>query len=208
MKVAFWGCGGHAGVALDAARRQGTYEVAAFIDDNPSGARIHAGLPILAADQLGDLFVRGITGMVITVGDEAARSKIAEIAAAAGFTLCTIIHPSAVIASNVQIGEGTVVFAGAVIQPGVRVGRNAVINTCVSVDHDCLIDCGAQLAPRVVLGGNVTIGSRTFVGIGSTVVNGIRVGNDCLIGAGSVVVRDIPDRRLAYGVPARVIRER
>ena len=83
-----------------------------------------------------------------------------------------------------------------------------VINTGASVDHDCKIRDGVQLAPRVVLGGRVHIGDLSFVGIGATIINRIVIGRNCLIGAGAVVVRDIPDHNVAYGVPARVIRQR
>ena len=83
-----------------------------------------------------------------------------------------------------------------------------VLNTGASVDHDCDIGDGVQLAPGVVLGGRVHIDSLSFVGIGATIINRIVVGRNCLIGAGAVVVRDIPDHSVAYGVPARVIRQR
>jgi sugar O-acyltransferase (sialic acid O-acetyltransferase NeuD family) len=208
MKIALWGCGGHASVVLDAARLQGSHEVVAFVDDSKHLRQCHAGLPVFRADHLSALRAHGVTGMVIAIGDEPTRMRLATDAAAAGFTLCTIIHPAATVAEGVPIGDGAVIFAGAIVQPGARIGSNAIINTGASVDHDCLIESGAQLAPRAVLGGRVTIGQGTFIGIGAVVINAIRIGDNCLIGAGSVVVRDIPDDSLAYGVPARIVRSR
>ena len=97
---------------------------------------------------------------------------------------------------------------GRIVQTGSQIGDNVVLNTGASVDHDCDIRDGVQLAPGVVLGGRVRIDSLSFVGIGATIINRIVVGRNCLIGAGAVVVRDIPDHSVAYGVPARVIRQR
>jgi UDP-N-acetylbacillosamine N-acetyltransferase len=211
MKLALWGAGGHGGVVLDAVRQQGTYEPVAFLEDG-SGTReqrSRSGLPILCGrEHLARLRSDGVEGMVIAIGEEAIRVALATIAVDAGFQLCTIVHPSAVISPDVRIGAGTVVFAGAVVQTGSQIGDNVVVNTCASIDHDCQIGNGAQLAPRVALGGRVSVGNLSFVGIGATVIDRIVIGRNCLIGAGAVVVRDIPDHRVAYGVPARVVRQR
>jgi sugar O-acyltransferase (sialic acid O-acetyltransferase NeuD family) len=211
MKVALWGAGGHAGVVLDTVRQQGTYEPVAFLEDGsgPREQRSRSGLPILCGrEHLARLRSDGVEGMVIAIGGEATRVGLATIALDAGFQLCTIVHPSAIISADVRIGAGTVVFAGAVVQTGSEIGNNVVINTCASVDHDCRIGDGGQLAPRVALGGQANVGGLSFVGIGATVINRIVIGRNCVIGAGAVVVRDIPDHSLAYGVPARVVRQR
>jgi sugar O-acyltransferase (sialic acid O-acetyltransferase NeuD family) len=211
MKIAIWGAGGHGGVVFDAARQQGLYECTAFIDDTKtSGEPFHrSGLPVLyGRHQFARLRAEGVTGVVIAVGDDAARRSLAAIAIESGLTLCTVLHPSAVICDHVRIGEGTVVFAGAIVQTGVTIGGNVIINTGVVVDHDCVIGDGAQLAPRVTVGGDVKVGEMSFVGIGATISNRVEIGRNCLIGAGGVVVRNIPDDAVAYGVPARVIRWR
>lgn len=211
MRLALWGAGGHAGVVLDAVLRQGLHESVTFIDDTKdAGDPFHrSGLSILyGRDHLARLRADGVRGMVIAVGDERKRTALAAIAVDAGFELCTIVHPSAVICADVRIGAGTVVFAGVVVQTGSEIGNNVIVNTGASVDHDCRIGDGAQLAPRVALGGRVKVGDLSFVGIGATVINRIEIGRNCLIGAGAVVVRDIPDHSLAYGVPARVVGQR
>jgi sugar O-acyltransferase (sialic acid O-acetyltransferase NeuD family) len=211
MKLALWGSGGHGGVVLDAVRQQGIYEPVAFIDDadDVGDPRHRSGLPILYGRQhLPRLRADGVKGMVIALGDEAKRTTLATIVVESGFELCTIVHPSAVICGDVRIGPGTVVFAGAVVQTGSYIGQNVIINTCTSVDHDCRIGDGAQLAPRVALGGRVKLGDISFIGIGASVINHIVIGRNCLIGAGAVVVRDVPHHSVAYGVPARVVRQR
>jgi UDP-N-acetylbacillosamine N-acetyltransferase len=212
MKLVLWGAGGHGGVVLDAVRQQGLHEVVAFLDDSKgdTGAEFHrSGVQIIRRrDDIRRLHAAGIRGIVVSVGDEGTRKELAAVAVEMGFELCTIVHPSAVICSDVRIGAGSVVFAGAVVQTGSEIGANVIINTCASIDHDCQIGNGAQLGPRATLGGRVKVGDLTFIGIGATVNNRIEIGRNCVVGAGAVVVRDIPDHRLAYGVPARVVRER
>jgi len=198
-------------VVLDAARQEGLHEPVAFLDDTKEeGAPFHrSGLPVLyGRHHIAQLRADGVKGMVIAVGDEVKRTTFAAIAVDAGFELCTVVHPSAVIPPDVRMGLGTVIFAGAVVQTGSQIGDNVIVNTCASVDHDCRIGDGAQLAPRVTLGGGVKVGDLSFIGIGATVINEIKIGRNCLIGAGAVVVRHIPDHSVAYGVPARVVRWR
>jgi UDP-N-acetylbacillosamine N-acetyltransferase len=211
MKLVLWGAGGHGGVVLDAVRQQGLHEVVAFLDETGhTGADFHrSGVQIIRRrDDMRHLHAAGIRGIVIAIGDEGKRTELAAAAVKVGFELCTIVHPSAVICSDVQIGAGAVIFAGAVVQTGSEIGANVIINTCASIDHDCRIGHGAQLAPRATLGGRVKVSDLTFIGIGATVINGIEIGRNCVIGAGAVVVRDIPDHSVAYGVPARVVRQR
>jgi UDP-N-acetylbacillosamine N-acetyltransferase len=209
VKLVVWGAGGHGGVVLDAIRQQGIHEPVAFVDDREQGEPRHrSGLPILYGRcHLARLRASGVAGLVVAIGDEPERSASAAIARGAGFELCTIVHPSAVVCDDVRIGPGSVIFAGVVIQTGAEIGDNVIINTCASVDHDCYIANGAQLAPRVTLGGRVRIGLLSFIGIGAVVINRIAIGQNCIIGAGSVVIREIPDDSVAYGVPARVVRQ-
>jgi UDP-N-acetylbacillosamine N-acetyltransferase len=211
LKIALWGGGGHSAVVLDAARRQGVHEVVAIFDDGEEGknSSFRSGLPVFSGrERLVRLRAEGVEGMTIGIGDERTRTELAVIATKLGFSLCTIVHPSAVVCDDVRLGLGSVIFAGAVVQTGTEIGSNVVINTTASVDHDCRIGDGAQLAPRVALGGRTSVGDLSFVGIGATVINRIVIGRNCVIGAGAVVVRDIPDHSVAFGVPARVVRQR
>ena len=87
-------------------------------------SRSRSGLPILCGrEHLARLRSDGVEGMVIAIGDDATRVSLAAIAVSAGFDLCTIVHPSAVICPDVRLGAGTVVFAGSIVQTGSQIGR-------------------------------------------------------------------------------------
>jgi acetyltransferase-like isoleucine patch superfamily enzyme len=117
------------------------------------------------------------------------------------------IHPWAMVSPSAMIGRGTVVFPGAVVHTGAVVGAHVVINTGVIVEHDAELSDGVNLSPGVKSGGRIVIGEGTFVATGATLAPRVRIGAWSVIGAGSVVVDDIPDRVLAYGVPARPVAE-
>ena len=85
-------------------------------------------------------------------------------------------------------------------------GCHAIVNTCASVDHDCLIGDFTHVCPGVHLGGNVHVGQDSWIGIGSQVIQGVRIGSNVLAGAGSTIIRDVPDNAVVMGSPARIVR--
>ena len=113
------------------------------------------------------------------------------------------MNPVAVISRRVEIGKGTVVMAGAVINSDTTIGEGCIINTCSSVDHDNRLGDFVHIAVGTHLCGTVEVGSRTWVGAGATVSNNISICDDCVIGAGAVVVKDIKEKGTYIGVPAR-----
>ncbi|GIQ69987.1 carbonic anhydrase [Xylanibacillus composti] len=119
-----------------------------------------------------------------------------------GYRFHTVIHPSAIISSYTQLGEGVQIMAGAILQAGTSVGCNAVVNTKASVDHDCWVGAHTHIAPGSTLCGHVRLGEESFVGAGAVLLPHKEVGNRCTIGAGSVVVKDVPDDTVVMGVPA------
>lgn len=209
-RLVIWGASGHARVVADIVARGGQFEIVGFLDDvsperagSPFGpARVLGGgdlLPALRDD--------GVTHAIVGIGSARARKVLSDKVRQIGLQLATAIHPSAVIASDVEIGPGTVIAAQAVVNPGSRLGTSVIVNTAASVDHDCRIDDFVHLAPGVRLAGDVSVGASTWVGIGSVVIEKRQIGADCMIGAGSVVVRDIPSGTVAYGNPARPRRD-
>jgi sugar O-acyltransferase (sialic acid O-acetyltransferase NeuD family) len=209
-QVVVWGASGHALVVADILRLTGRFDVVGYLDSinqdrcgEPFGGAVVLG----GQEQLAELKDGGAEYVALGVGDCKARLEIADRIIDAGLKLATAIHPSAIIADDARVGEGSVVCAGAVVNPRANLGRAVIVNTSASVDHDCTIADGVHLSPGVHLAGRVSVGEGTAIGIGSVARDGISIGKGCIIGAGAVMVRDLPDNVLAYGVPAKVIRE-
>lgn len=210
QKIVIWGASGHALVVADIVRLQGHYEIVSFLDDvnvHEAGAEF-CGAPVLGGrEQLDILAQQGIGHIILGFGNCEARLHLSQVVRSKGLQLATAIHPQAIIATGVSVGPGTVVAAGAVINPGCKIGENVIVNTCSSVDHECVIDDGVHICPGVHLAGNVQVGHASWIGIGATVKDHVRIGARTIIGAGAVVVNDIPDGVIAYGVPTKVVRK-
>jgi acetyltransferase EpsM len=209
-KLVIWGAGGHALVVEDIMRLRQEYEIVGFLDDvnlQRKGARFGGGLILGGQEQLAPLRQRGVRHMIIAFGACHARLELARVIRSLEYSLLTAVHPGATVASSASIEPGTVIAAGSVIGPGACVGQNAIVNTCASVDHECVVEEGVHIGPGVHLAGRVQVGRATWIGIGAVVADGVCIGPESVIGAGSVVLSDIPTGVVAYGVPAKVAKE-
>lgn len=198
-RLAIIGASGHGKVIADIAKRIGYCEIV-FFDDDES---IHecGGYPVVGkSSEAGTLDADVIVG----IGNADIRKRIQE--SIPHEKLVTLIHPDAVVAEDVVIGKGTVVMAGAVINPGVRIGKGCIINTCSSVDHDCIVDDFVHVAVGSHLCGTVSVGDGTWIGAGATVSNNVSICPNCMIGAGAVVIKNIDETGTYVGVPARKIK--
>jgi sugar O-acyltransferase (sialic acid O-acetyltransferase NeuD family) len=197
------GGGGHAKVLVSTLLLQGR-RVLGFVDPKPSLP------PLLGIAHLGDddavfayesdqvRLVNGVGSMDSTVLRRAIYEKFQE----RQYIFEIVIHPSAIIAPEVQIENGVQVMAGAVVQPGSHLGANVIINTGARVDHDCSIDAHAHVAPGVTLSGHVHIGLGAHIGTGASIIQGITINAASIVGAGAVVVSDVPAGLTVVGVPA------
>lgn len=192
------GASGHGKVVADIARKN-NYDKILFLDDNEKLTDC-GGYPVAGKS---NQFVDYDCDMIVAIGNAKIRQHIQEKIDAAGKHIATLIHPNAVIAENVTIGKGSVVMAGAVINPCTVIGQGCIVNTCSSVDHDCIIGDYAHISVGAHIAGTVNVGNRTWIGAGATVSNNINICGDCMIGAGAVVIRNINDTGTYIGVPAR-----
>ena len=191
------GASGHGKVVADLAKRCGYQEIF-FLDRNPE-VKSCAGYPVLGSDMMapeipGDVFV--------AIGNNAIRKAIMDSLKEREFPV--LVHPSAVVAEDVEIGPGSCVMANSVLNPGAAVGKGCIVNTASSVDHDCVLSDYVHVSVGAHLCGTVCVGESTWIGAGAVVSNNVSVCGNCVIGAGAVVVKDIENAGTYVGVPARV----
>jgi sugar O-acyltransferase (sialic acid O-acetyltransferase NeuD family) len=196
------GAGGHAAVVASTLAARGQ-EVAGFFDDSPEtwGTTI-LGVPVLGAtSKLADW---GRCRAVFGIGDNRVRQALAEQIDAEWIT---VVHPFAWVHPDVRLGEGTVVCAGAVVQPGAEIGSHVILNTRSSVDHHAQVGDFSHLAVAHVAG-RASLGKGVFLALGSVVLPKIHVGDWATIGAGAVVTKPVEPGITVVGVPARPLASR
>ena len=175
--VVLIGDGGHAKLVIDVLERQGREVIAT-----------------LAPDDVHRLSERPRSNVIAAISDNRTRAALVAQATQrwADLRWTTAVHPSAIVAADVAIGEGAVILAGAIINPSSSIGRHAILNTGTTLDHDATIGPFAQLGTGCVCSGDVTVGDRAFVGVGTRVLAGVTIGEDAVIGAGAVTASDVP----------------
>lgn len=212
MNIVIIGCSGHARVIIDILEQEGPYHIVGLLDSYKPPETELLGYRVFGTEEdlPALLAARVCEGGIVAIGDNWTRGKmVARIRQLAPeFRFISAIHPSACIARDVQIGRGTAIMAAAVVNTGSRIGEFCILNTRCSIDHECVLGDFSSLAPGAVTGGRVQVGAYSAVAIGATISHEVKIGEHTVIGAGAIVMRDVPDHVVAYGVPARVIRQR
>lgn len=204
------GSGGHAKVVIDIIECMNQYTIYGIIDPFRTPGEMVNGYRVLGNETILAEIENELIGGIVAIGDNWIRSQVVSKIKMVSpcFQYIKAIHPASVIAKSSTIGAGTVVMAGAVINSNCRIGDHCIINTRSSVGHDNLIGNFATIAPGVTIGGNVIIGDFSAVLLGANIIHSKRIGNHTIIGAGSTVLSDIKSYKVAYGVPAKIIRVR
>lgn len=201
------GAGPHCKVVLDIIKSTQLWTPVGILDAGRQECVL--GIPVIGDDtKAAELFDKGIRYAFVAIGNNSIRKKVSENLIEMGYTMATIISPSAVVSPYAVIGAGTVVMPGAVINVDASVGEGCIINTNSSIDHDCQIGPYVHIAPGCAVSGSTRIGAQTFLGTRAGAIDGITIGSQVMIGAGAIVVNDIPNCCTALGVPARVVKER
>lgn len=204
------GAGGHAKVLIAALGRLGARILGATDTDAAKHGQTVLDVPVLGGDEtlsVHDPAAIFLVNGLGTMNRTEVRRTIYERFVGRGYRFATVIDPLALIAGPVEFGLGAQVLAGAVVQPGARLGVNCIVNTRASIDHDCVIGAHAHIAPGATLSGGVRVGEGAHVGTGASVIHNVRIGAGSVVGAGAAVIADIPDRVTAVGVPARTLRK-
>ncbi len=191
-----YGASGHCKVIADLLKSNND-SIEAILDDNPQRDSIY-GIPVLNS-----VFFKQESNQkwIVSVGDNRIRKKIVKSLTSSFFKA---IHNKAVVSDYSNIGEGSVVMAGAIINPDVTIGTHCIINTGAIIEHDCKIADFVHISPNAALAGGVEIGEGSHIGIAAAVIQGIKIGKWVTVGAGAIIINDIPDYAVVVGNPGRI----
>lgn len=199
-RLAIFGASGHGRVVADIAECCG-WQVSFFDDAEPmDGATL--GLPYCGTFEAVLERKEDFEGVFVAIGNNGIRMRKYHELLKAGFSMPSLVHPSASVSRYVQLAEGTVIMPGAVVNAGARIEFACIVNTAASVDHDCILEAGVHVSPGAHLAGQVSVGTCSWIGIGAIVRQQISIGSHAIIAAGAVVVKDVQDATTVIGVPA------
>ena len=198
------GCGGHSKVVTDIAKSVG-FEDILYLDNQLKSHKFRG------YDVLKDINEDYDGYFFVAVGDNFARKEIycSFLVNFKDAKECPpLIHPTSYLSNSARLSKGSVVMPNTSINSDVKIGKGVIINTSSVIEHDCTIEDFSSVAPGVTVGGDTHIGFGSAISIGSTIKHGIKIGSNSIVGASSLVLDNIPDDSVSYGIPARFIRKR
>ncbi|MFD0988648.1 NeuD/PglB/VioB family sugar acetyltransferase [Mariniflexile jejuense] len=208
--IIVFGASGHAKVVIDIIEKENKYTIVGLIDSFKPKNYTILNYKILGTENDLPILMKefNFKAGIIAIGDNWIRRQMYDkiVSVIPEFEFITAIHPMASIGRNVKVGKGTVIMPGAIANIDCQIGDFCILNTKSSLDHDSVIHKFSSLAPDATVGGNVKIGAYSAICLGARVIQDITIGKHSVIGAAAMVNRDIGDYKMAYGVPAKVIK--
>ncbi len=206
-KLVIIGDGETAELAYDYFSRDKNFDVVGFsVEEAFRHNTVLYGLPVVSLEQMERFFDPKTHTAFVAVSYtrlNRLRSKLYNIAKQKGYPLCSYISPNAFVGTNVEIGDNCFIFENVTIQRGAKIGDNVTIWTGSSVGHRSAIANNCFIATHVAISGFCSIGENSFLGVNSCTTGNIKIGIDCVVGAGAVVIKDTDDRQICVGNPAR-----
>jgi len=210
--LVIWGASGHAKVLAEFALDAG-FRLVAIFDNSPAAGSPIPDVPIHHGSE-GFLQWRAaypeksVWGIVAIGGSRGVdRLELLDLLRVNRVTPATLVHPRAFVARTARVAEGCQILANASVCADAHVGSACIVNTNASVDHESKLADGVHVAPGARIAGCVEVGRCAFVGVGAVILPRLRIGAGAIVGAGAVVTRDVPERAVVYGNPARIVRQ-
>lgn len=207
-EVVFWGGTGQAKV-LHEALEDTPHRLVAIVDNRPIASPVPGVVMLHGEAGLRDFLARRPAGpplhFAVAIGGDHGwdRLSIFDLLVARGLAPLTVIHPRAFAARSAIIDPGCQLLAQSSVCAEARLGHCVIVNTAATVDHDCVVGAGAHIGPGAHLAGEVFVGRAAFIGTGAVVLPRVHIGEGAIVGAGAVVTRNVAERTVVIGNPAR-----
>ena len=209
-EIVLIGFGGHAKSIIDTIEANEKYKIAGILEKRKEDGKIYRGYHIIGTDDdMEDLYRDGIKNAFVAIGYVGLshiRNHIYKRLKRICYTLPTIIDPSAVVARDAVIGEGSFIGKRAVINSDAFVGKMCIINTGAVLEHECMVGDFSHISVGTILCGQVHVEDNSFIGAGSTVIQEIHIGRYSIIGAGSKVIKNVEEYTMVYDKAERIVR--
>ncbi len=186
-----------------------TWELQGFLDDDPKKCGMaEGGHCIIGGCDILERLEENVW-VVCAVGAASTRKKIIEKTQKyENVSFATLIDPSVLNSSSVTVGEGSIICAGTILTVNITIGKHVIINLDCTVGHDVQIGDFATIYPGVNVSGCAIVEEEAELGTGAQIIQGRRIGRKTILGAGAVVIRDLPEGCTAVGMPARAVKYR
>lgn len=180
------------------------WNILGFVDDNAeiqdtemNGYKIVGNIEWLKEQEL---------NVICAIGDPLIKKVVVEKLKDSKNTYPVLIHPSVIYSKQVSFGEGSIICAANIITTNIEIGKHVIINLDCTIGHDVILGDYTTVLPSVNVSGFVETDECVSIGTGTAVIQGVKIGGNSVIGAGSVVVKDIPKNCTAVGAPAKPIK--
>ena len=198
-KILLIGAGGHARACIDVLEEENQFEIAGLIEKGESISNESLGYPIIGTDDDLKVLRQQYKNALITVGQIKSpkiRIKLYQLLKELDFTLPVIVSSQAYVSKHAQIGEGSIIMHGVIINANAKIGNNCIINNRALIEHDAVIGDHCHIATGAIINGEVSVENETFIGSSAVTKQAISIGKNCVIGASLVLKNDIESNRV------------
>ena len=193
------GAGGHARACIDVIEMSGQFKVIGLVERDEVSNQENLGYPVIGTDDDLSILRQKCDNALISVGQIKSakiRIKLYQLIKELDFTMPVIVSSYAYVSKYAQIGEGTIIMHGVIINANAKIGNNCIINNRALIEHDAVIGDHCHIATAAIINGEVSVGNETFIGSGAVTKQSISIGKNCVIGAGVVLKNDIESNKV------------